>query len=304
MNVKSLFLVLIGSALIAGCQSSVPVANPADDPVLPPVLPVRSESHLLEILHYAALWHYDRSFLVSDPDGEVLDILYRQTYRELDEGDQTIFGELWIPEIKMLIEIEKSDYQIEELELHVLDDIFKVRRVVRIEEAPVSLMEYRRHTIAYEHLREWYADNIRVATPISETLSQRLREAILAHPIHADLNTGSPTIFHIAPISPACDDLWVFHENNKQLLLFSSDMDLSNEEYWSIMPISLKVYDLDPELILAPDEGAQGTARLSKDFVGRALFNCVVLGERIEVSPDKVKQFLEEKSQLDNYSNP
>jgi len=40
----------------------------------------------------------------------------------------------------------------------------------------------------------------------------------------------------------------------------------------------------------------EGYVTLSKDFVGRALFNCVVLGKRIEMSPEAAKKLLEEKA--------
>ena len=259
--------------------------------------PMRSEQHLFEILYYAFLWHYDRSYLLTDQRKGDLEIFFRPVPRELDAGDQSKFAELWIPDIHMVIDLKRSDYRIEELGLAVKDDHFKIRRVVREETPPAPLSSYQHYDIPHAKVRDWITLNLRTAGPLAPTLAKRLRETLLDFDLGREPDVTVTHVFHLAPISPASDDLWVFHENKKQLLLFSSDMDLSNEAYWESTPITLEVYNLAPEVILAADASAAGSNTLSKDFVGRALFNCVVLGERIEVSPERAKQLLEEKKQ-------
>jgi hypothetical protein len=257
---------------------------------------MRSEQHLFEILYHAFLWHYDRSYLLTDQRKGDLEIYYRPVQRELDAGDKSKFAELWIPDIHMLIDLKRADYRIEELGLDAKDDHFKVRRVVREDAPPAPLSAYQLHAIPHAKVREWITANLKTGAPLAPTLRKRLRETLLDSDPGREPDLTVAHVFHVAPISPASDDLWVFHENKKQLLLFSSDMDLSNEAYWESTPIELKVFSLAPEVVLSPD-GAAGTATLSKDFVGRALFNCVVLGERITVSAEDAKKLLEEKKQ-------
>jgi hypothetical protein len=294
-----------GINLISGfCLCVLPTACGTTAPSAPKSVesldvdhPMRSEQHLLEILYYAFLWHYDRSYLLTDQRKGDLEIYFRPVPRELDPGDQSRFAELWIPDVHMVIDLKRSDYRIEELGLAVKDDHFKVRRVVREDASPAPLSGYQLHALPHARVREWITANLRTAGPLAPTLAKRLRETLLSFDFGREPDLTVTHVFHLAPISPASDDLWAFHENTKQLLLFSSDMDLSNEAYWESSPIALKVYNLAPEVVLSPDGGAAGTATLAKDFVGRALFNCVVLGERITVSPETARKLLEEKQQ-------
>ncbi len=293
----TLLLASCGAVLLTACSAPGPAAAPKDVASLDVDHPMRSEQHLFEVLYHAFLWHYDRSYLLTDQRKGDLEIWFRPVLRELDPGDNSKFAELWIPDIHMLIDLKRSDYRIEELGLAVKDDHFKVRRVVREDAPPAPIANYQLHAIPHARVREWITANLRTAGPLAPTLAKRLRETLMDFDLGRAPDLTVTHVFHLAPTSPASDDLWVFHENKKQLLLFSSDMDLSNEAYWESTPITLKVFRLDPEVILSPDGGAAGTATLSKDFVGRALFNCVVLGERIAVSPERAKQLLDEKKQ-------
>jgi hypothetical protein len=292
----NLIFALCACVLLTACRTTSPTA-PKNVESLDIDNPMRSEQHLFEILYHAFLWHYDRSYLLTDQRQGDLEIYFRPVTRELDPGDQSHFAELWIPDIHMVIDLKRSNYRIEELGLAVKDDHFKIRRVVRENAPPAPLSSYQHYAIPHARVREWITANLRTAGPLAPTLAKRLRETLLNFDSGREPDLTVTHVFHLAPISPASDDLWVFHENSKQLLLFSSDMDLSNEANWESTPITLKVYSLAPEVILATDGGGASSTTLSKDFVGRALFNCVVLGERIAVSPETAKKLLEEKKQ-------
>ena len=235
---------------------------------------------------------------------------------ELRQGQALVMTPQLQPAIKLLqmSNLELSQFVEQELEKNPLleRDEAKAREDNSKEEAiagadgaltlredapPAPLSSYQRHAVPHAKVRDWITLNLRTAGPLAPTLAKRLRETMLDFDLGREPDVTVTHVFHLAPISPASDDLWVFHENKKQFLLFSSDMDLSNEAYWESTPITLEVYNLAPEVILAADASAAGTNTLSKDFVGRALFNCVVLGERIEVSPERAKQLLEEKKQ-------
>jgi hypothetical protein len=292
----NLIVSLCACVLLTACRTTSPTA-PKNVASLDIDNPTRSEQHLLEILYHAFLWHYDRSYLLADQRAGDLEIYFRPVTRELDPGDQSKFAELWIPDVHMVIDLKRANYRVEELGLTVKDDHFKIRRVVRENAPPAPLSSYQHYAIPHARVREWITANLRTAGPLAPTLAKRLRETLLNFDSGREPDLTVTHVFHLAPISPASDDLWVFHENSKQLLLFSSDMDLSNEANWESTPITLKVYSLAPEVILATDGGGASSTTLSKDFVGRALFNCVVLGERIAVSPETAKKLLEEKKQ-------
>jgi len=266
--------------------------------------PALSEELLLETLHYAFLWHEDQWFELTDPTGEDLEIFCRAVPRNLDEGDRSQFAELWIPEVDMVIELKRADYRIEELNLRVRDDQFKVRRVVRETTSPAPLSDYSRRLVAKARVQDWMAEHLRRAEPLPDVLAERLRNALLEFCAQQEHKDPAGHRFYVAPISPVSDELWVLHENTRQLLRFTSDMDLDDEAYWKTTPIHLNVFDLHPDVIQSWADIAAGTVKLRKNFVGRALFNCIVLGQQIELSDEPAKGVPDESTRPGHEGHP
>lgn len=282
-----LVAVLSTGANRAPAQPTTTVHNPDH--------PAETRENLLEVIHHLYLWYYDQSFF---PPGEALselEVYFRTVERPLDAGDESEFGELFFPAIQMLVELKRSDYHIDEIDHAVRDEFFKVRRVQRAATAPVPLDEYRTTVVNRDELREWFSTKSHAAPPLADALRRRLRDTLLKHQFDQQWDDASVHIFYVSPLSPVSNDIWVLHENTNQLLQFSADMDVSHHHTWDKLNLRLKFHQLDPNLILTPDRERTEANELNKDFIGRALFNCVVLGNRIEVLPKAVQTFLDQE---------
>ena len=59
---------------------------------------------------------------------------------------------------------------------------------------------------------------------------------------------------------------------------------------WEHEDLAVKMYDLDEQVVVSLDEVAGSNAYLTRDQVGRALYNCVVLGKRLELDPKDIPE--------------
>ncbi len=287
MKTSLLFLVsfLAGSLNLLTAQPATTAHNPDH--------PAETRENLLEVVHHLYLWYYDQSFFPPGEELSELKVYFRTVERTLDAGDNSEFGELFFPAIQMLVELKRSNYHIDEIDHAVRDEFFKIRRVQRATTAPVSLDEYRTTVVNRDELREWFSTKSHAAPPLADALREQLRDTLLKHQFDQQWDDTAVHIFYTSPLSPVSNDIWVLHENTNQLLQFSADMDVSDHATWDKLDLRLKFHQLDPNLILVPDRERTEANELNKDFIGRALFNCVVLGNRIEVLPEAVQAFLE-----------
>jgi hypothetical protein len=265
-----------------------------------PYHPVAQRETLFELLRYVYLWHFDDSFSINNSQSDTIEMWVRAVYFELDEGDKSQFAEVWFPQIKMLIHLKKANYSIPELGVNVRNDSFKIQNVNHRNAADAPRADY--HVVSFSHKE--VADHLFSTRNLKrfpdEVLRRNLRTAMIDREFH-ELNeiTGDQVVY-VSPISPVSNDIWVYHENFKRLIRFSADMDLSNPSYWSDTPIHVEVYDLDTAVVVSPDEIPGSDAYLTKDFTGRALFNCMILGMRIEVSEADAKKALREVQAAEN----
>lgn len=282
-----LVAVLSAGAIRSPAQPTTTVHNPDH--------PAETRENLLEVIHHLYLWYYDQSFFPPGEELIELEVYFRTVERPLDAGDESEFGELFFPAIQMLVELKRSNYHIEEIDHAVRDEFFKIRRVQRAATAPVPLDEYRTTVVNRDELREWFSTKCHAAPPLADALRQRLRDTLLKHQFDQQWDDASVHIFYVSPLSPVSNDIWVLHENTNQLLQFSADMDVRHHRTWDKLNLRLKFHQLDPNLVLTPDRERTEANELNKDFIGRALFNCVVLGNRIEVLPEAVQTFLDQE---------
>ncbi len=88
---------------------------------------------------------------------------------------------------------------------------------------------------------------------------------------------------HVAPLSPVANELWVFIEERKLLVQFTSDNDLENPAMWEHQSLVVRSYDILNQTVVSLHDVPGSNAFLTRDQVGRALYNCVILGRRIVV---------------------
>ena len=117
-----------------------------------------------------------------------------------------------------------------------------------------------------------------------EALFERLRAALREHfGLDPNGREAGEHVVHVAPLSPVANELWVFVENKKLLVQFSSDIDLENPELWDHQSLVVRTYDILNQTVVSLHEAPGSNAFLTRDQVGRALYNCVVLGRRLVI---------------------
>ena len=269
--------------------------------ILPPVHaettpPVSSSAppELLETNTLCALaqhlyrWYMDETDIEKNADSDHMTFLVRPLHPALDPEDRSQLAEVYLPDFNIHVRLKKADYTIPELNTTVRTDGYKIIRVSREEATSSDGCAVVR--IPYAEMRALlFRLRNHAVFPDSE-LSKRLAAA-LEHRLHEDnqANRDRPStgeqVVHLAPLSPVANEIWVFWETGRLLIRFSSDIDLANPAVWNHENLIVDVYDIDEQVVVSHHETAGSNAYLTRDQVGRALYNCIVLGKRIAVTP-------------------
>lgn len=283
---------LIAVVFTPGCSTF----NKSESPPMQvtPDHPLAKRDVLFEILRYVYLWHFDESVSTDAPGRDTIEIWVREVPVELDEGDQSRFAEVWLPQFKFLVDLKKANYSIAELQLDVRNESFKIQRVHHQSDAGAPRSDYQILTYPEKEIREHLLSTRHLKRFPDDVLRRNLRSAMIRHGISTEDRIAGDQVMHVSPISPVSNDLWVYHENLKHLIRFAADMDLSNPDYWDKTPIHVDLYDLETAVVVMNEETFGSDAYLTKDFTGRVIFNCVVLGLRIEIPEAEAMKVLEE----------
>ena len=102
------------------------------------------------------------------------------------------------------------------------------------------------------------------------------------------LELGPPLIkehiFYVGPLSDYSNDIWIFWETERKLVKFSSASDYTSKAYWQLLPIFVKIYDLDTDVVVSLSEVSGSNAYITKSFAGRIMFNCIVNGKKVIIN--------------------
>ncbi len=261
---------------------------------------VSEDKYLFEVIRHLYRWHLDET------DAEKLvgkdEILFniQEITPHLDQGDKSKFCDILIPALDMRVSVKKSDYAIEELGLVVKNDTFKIINVAR-GGLPKDTTGYTTITTNYKAIKD-YAHRTRSQTRFpDDDLLMKMRKSArtkIIEQIQSRKQAGLKTkinnpktlkkhdlAIHISPLSPIANEVWIFWETGRLLIHFRSDFDLEQPELWNNDDLAIKLYDIDEQTVVSLDDVAGSNAYITRDQVGRTLFNCIVLGRRIELEP-------------------
>ena len=248
--------------------------------------PELSPEYLSQIVRELYRWHLDETaMLVMDgvPD---LEFRYRSVYPELDEGDRSQFIELVIPRMKYLLLLKKSDYGVPELGVDIQNADFRINRVEKYDELSTPLENYRLVSLKKQTVVEYlFATRSQRDYPDNE-LIERMRTALSdQYAKDREVKITGPQTIYVAPISRVSNNLWVFWENARKIIRFSSDSDLNTKAFWEFEKLGVRMYDLEKDVVVSHAEAAGSNAFVTRDWAARVLFNCVVLGQRQSIIP-------------------
>jgi hypothetical protein len=294
MKLPFLFGCVVGTLALAGCVSSPnPTRNSA---VTQPetnaaVAQLQEKPFVFAVLEYLYRWHFDQSYVLEPGKVDALEIWVRPLYPTLDAGDHSEYAEMWIPAVNTRVELKRSDYKIPEMNLAIVNRSFKVDRVTRQLNPPAPRSDYQVTRYALAEVQDHLFDSRTNRVPMSESLRTAARKLVFdylykAHPAPFT----EDQIFYVAPVSSVCNDLWAFWETDRKLMLFSADTDLANPGFEQLSQLRLEVIDLDKDVVASTEEVPGSNAFVTKDWVGRMFFNCILYGERIVRTPEEMNR--------------
>jgi len=203
---------------------------------------------------------------------------------KLDPGDHSQYAEILLPQLGTCIRLKKADYTIEELKTQVKSRNFRIKNV-----AQTTLPAQRPEECAVVKIdtgvMKEYLFRTRTQPDYPEPeLFERMRQALRKELAKESPPAGEQVVF-LAPLSPVGNDAWVFWENRKLLIRFASDIDLSNPAVWEHETMMVHVYDPYSQMVISLEEAAGSNRFMTRNQIGRALYNCIVLGQRVAVTP-------------------
>ena len=271
------------AAALPACQVKPPSA-PAAAPV--GLEEVTRTSYLYEVVRYLYRWHLDEADVERVIGQERLVFWIHRLDAKLDPGDKSVLAEIVLPQLGVTVRVKKSDYVIEELGAAVKSRGFVITAVTRAaapSRAPANCQVVdvgMRESLDYLMRTRYQHD---FADP---ALLEHLRQALRREAARENLPIEPPVgeqVAHLAPLSPVANENWVFWEAGRKLFFFSSDLDLADPDLWKYQTLTVRVYDLDQQVVVSREEAPGSNRVLTRAEVGRALFNCIVLGQRVTV---------------------
>lgn len=270
----------------------------AEAAVAAPPAELTEPAFLYEITQHLYRWYVDEADVEKEADADANEgaregakpfiFWVRRLDVKLDEGDRSVIGELLLPQFGICVKVKKADYAIEDLGIEVKSKGFRIINVARAampaEPPPGAAVV----NLDYEQMRQYLFSMRTHARFPDEALSERLRVAVRKYyNLDPEKNEPGEYLIYLAPMSPVANELWVFLENRKILIRFASDIDLEEPAMWTHQILGIRTYDIQRQTVVSLDEVAGSNEFLTRDQVGRALFNCVVLGRRVAgVNPE------------------
>lgn len=253
--------------------------------------PLLEQPFVFAVLDYLYRWHFDQSFVLEQGKVDAIEVWLRPLHPPLDAGDRSEFAEMWIPAVNMRVELKRSDYRIPEMNLPIVDDTFKIERVTRQLRPPAARSDYQVGRYAAAEVREHLFATRTNQVPLSSNLRTAARKLVVEYlnRTHPDPFTEDQ-IFFIAPVSAVCNDVRVFWETGRKLMLFSADVDLASPSFAQLSQLRIQVIDLDTDVVASTSEVPGSNAFVTKDWVGRIFYNCILYGERVVRTPEQMNQ--------------
>jgi hypothetical protein len=280
-------LALLLAQLVPGPSARSENSAGVDAPAAPTEL--TAKPLLYEIVRYLYRWHIDEADIDRVVDSNEVVFWIREVKVALDENDNSRFATVTLPQFRLEVRLKKADYTIPERDVRVINEQYRIVSVATIDPdtRPQDTFEIKHN---YTDLRdELFRTRNQARFPEGELL-ERLRAAARRELEKAGVQRPAgeaANVIHLAPLSSVANEAWVFWESGRRLLRFDSDIDLADPRVWEHENLSVRVFEIDTKVVVSLDEVAGSNAFMTRDQAGRILFNCMVLGRRLELAPPK-----------------
>lgn len=279
----------------AGCRSvPLPGARLFSDLVRPSQNPKEAaalfeelggDPGFLALAHYLYRWHLDESDFKSRDVAFQGQFWMRRLPFVADEGDKSTFLEVVFPSIGVSVTLKKTDYRIHELKVDVRSDGYRVVRIARIAGEKPDSGGYACYEFDSRALYERLFDERKRAVFPSEELLARMRACVKAEigGLNRPAGPAPEYTVYFAPVHSIANEIWAYWEEGKVLFHFTSDVDLGNPAMWTHDTLNVAIYDAVEQTVVSHEEKPGQERYLTRGQVGRALYNCMVLGKKYSV---------------------
>ncbi len=256
---------------------------------------ITNRVYLYEVLRYLYRWYLDEIDIEKNCNAKVVECLIRPLNPKLDAGDESKYAEIIIPAFDIVVKVKKADYRVEELNQTVKSNGYRIVNVSRASTEGVNPSECTKVNIDIKKLRDYLFKTRNMEEFPSSELLARMRKAmkkqvtsLRKYDVKDSLSDEKEqNVIHIAPISPIGNDVWAYWESGKVAIHCNSDIDIANKEVWDHDELYFHFYDVFNNTVVSLSETALSNEYLTRDQVGRILFNCMILGKRIVLAAPK-----------------
>ncbi len=250
---------------------------------------VLDKTYLYEIARHLYRWYLDEIDVENLMDNERFVFKLHMLNPKLDADDNSKYAEIFMPALKICVTVKKADYKIEELGIEVKGKSFKITNVSRYEkdsavpadctDVNIDMKEMKAYLFKTRMNSEFPTPELyeRIRMAFRKEFNDEVRKKLPADAFQKDWVT------FVAPLSPVANEFWAFWDNGKLLVRCSSEIELANPAVWEHDSLAFKIYDLRNQVVISLAETAGDNSFMTRDQIGRALFNCVVIGERLMV---------------------
>lgn len=246
--------------------------------------------YIFSLLRYLYRWHIDAPMLAEDLDSiSAVVIGYRELHPETDAADKSRFAEIVVPVARTRVMLKQADYEIAELGLEVKNQRFNVVNVAYEREFEWDPQQYQVQVFTNDEVFDWLHetrnDRLFPGEELLRMIRDEVREEVQAE--RPDLfNPNEPQIVFLAPVSQVINEVWIYWESGHHLIHFTSDDDLSDIDTWRSELHHVELIDLEQDVVVSALEMPGSNAYITKDWAGRVLFNCIVLGAKLVLPAD------------------
>ena len=301
MNIRKFLGVLFFlSVLTARAETNAPAAAAGDA-----LAPIRKPEYLFEVVRHLYRWYLDESDIDKAPQAGPVQFWIRRLTPKLDAGDQSLFAEIMIPLLRTVVTLKDTDYTIEELGIRVNSSNYKITNVERVEPDTAPTNGWEEITIEIKDLRDYLLRTRDQRDYPDKELSRRMAKAVVdQYDDFPEAMKEPEQLVFWSPLSPVANEIWAYWETAGKLIHFSSDIDLANPAVWDHDELSTDIFDADSQILVSHNEAPGSNRFMTRDQIGRALYNCIVLGEKRVTPTKRLKQEIKKAGKIPGRRGP
>lgn len=251
-----------------------------------------SKPFLSEVTRYLYRWHMSAEQIAFTVEENVIEFWVRPLKNELDEGDHSIYQEIIIPKTGMRVVVKKTDYTIDELDLRVKSEGYRIVSYNNIDSKRLvgHKKDYTVVDFDYQKLKKHLFETRNDVVFPNKELVNEIRKASFIQITKLFKKMGKEVpkdlvqTIHVSSLSPVSNEIWVFWELGRLLLRYSSDIDIEHPAMWQHHTLIADVFDVDNQVVVSLNEVPGSNSYLTRDQAGRILYNCIVRGKAIKLN--------------------